>query len=199
MPSADFCARTADLSTAAPGVAAGPGAQISLSKDVNSPCATGPFTSGAEHRGLRCVVPACPLRQPYMVFLFVGSSGLTEASFPRNLAIPQLLRSNAWAILPPMIGGPDNRVPAQGTFTPSVHAHVRRTPVVSGNAGITARFPGGATAPAAAHSAVRSACPTTRQVGSIGFERRVATAPRRKRSPLAHSMDTDRKDRGFRG
>ena len=35
-----------------------------------------------------------------MAFLFVGSSALTEASFPRDLAIPQLLLSNVWAIVP---------------------------------------------------------------------------------------------------
>src|SRR5207249_1460109 len=34
-----------------------------------------------------------------MVFLFVGSSALTEASFPRHLAVPQLLLSSAWAML----------------------------------------------------------------------------------------------------
>jgi hypothetical protein len=34
-----------------------------------------------------------------MIFLFVGSSGLTEASFPRHLAIPQLLLSNVSVIL----------------------------------------------------------------------------------------------------
>jgi hypothetical protein len=27
-------------------------------------------------------VPACPLRQPYMVFLFVGSSALTGGFLP---------------------------------------------------------------------------------------------------------------------
>src|SRR2546426_8682547 len=37
-----------------------------------------------------------------MIFLFVGSSGLTEASFPRDLAIPQLLLSSACVILLPM-------------------------------------------------------------------------------------------------
>jgi hypothetical protein len=35
-----------------------------------------------------------------MIFLFVGSSGLTEASCPRDLAIPQLLLSNVSIILP---------------------------------------------------------------------------------------------------
>jgi len=35
-----------------------------------------------------------------MIFLFVGSSGLTEASSPRHLAIPQLLLSNVSIILP---------------------------------------------------------------------------------------------------
>jgi len=71
-----------------------------------------------------------------MVFLFVGSSGLTEASFPRNLAIPQLLLSSAWGT-PPRYERPDDRVPAQGTFTPSVHAHVRRTPGAAPNGGPT--------------------------------------------------------------
>jgi hypothetical protein len=32
--------------------------------------------------GLRGVVPACPFRQPYMVFLFVGSSALTCGFLP---------------------------------------------------------------------------------------------------------------------
>jgi len=41
-----------------------------------------------------------------MFFLFVGSSGLTEASFPRNLTIPQLLRSKVWAIVPFVMKGP---------------------------------------------------------------------------------------------
>jgi hypothetical protein len=35
-----------------------------------------------------------------MTFLSVGSSGLTEASFPQDLAISQLLLSNVWVILP---------------------------------------------------------------------------------------------------
>src|SRR5213082_2934418 len=69
--------------TATPdGGATEPGAQVSLSKDANSRCTAGPFISGAEHRAALCraslsVVPACPFRQPYMIFLFVGSSGLT--------------------------------------------------------------------------------------------------------------------------
>jgi len=37
-----------------------------------------------------------------MIFLFVGSSCLTEASFPQDLAIPQLLLSSACVILLPM-------------------------------------------------------------------------------------------------
>jgi hypothetical protein len=39
---------------AAPGVAAVPEAQISLSKNVNACCAAGSFTSGVEHRTLLC-------------------------------------------------------------------------------------------------------------------------------------------------
>jgi len=41
-----------------------------------------------------------------MIFLFVGSSGLTEASFPRRLATPQLLLSNVWIIVPLVMRGP---------------------------------------------------------------------------------------------
>ena len=82
------------------------------------------------------MVPACPLRQPYMVFLFVGSSGLTEASFPRNLAIPQLLLSSAWAILPlVMRASPTTVFPHRGLsphqFTPMSGAHQ----VAAANAG----------------------------------------------------------------
>ena len=39
---------------AAPGVAVVPEAQVSLSKNVNSCCATGPFTSGTERGALLC-------------------------------------------------------------------------------------------------------------------------------------------------
>ena len=42
------------LLTAAPAVADGLGPQVSLSKDVNSRCTTGPFISGAEHRTALC-------------------------------------------------------------------------------------------------------------------------------------------------
>ena len=65
------------LLTAAPAVAGGLGLQVSLSKNVNSCCTTGPFifrrrpgyggTRPELNSGLRCVVPARPLRQPYMV------------------------------------------------------------------------------------------------------------------------------------
>ena len=77
--------------------------------------------------GLRCVVPACPLRQPDMVFLFVGSSALTEASFPRDLAIPQLLLSNVWIILPLITRNPMTVFIHRGLsphqFTPMSGAH----------------------------------------------------------------------------
>jgi len=45
---------------------------------------------------------------------FVGSSGLTEASSPRDLAIPQLLRSKVWAIVPFVMKGPTT------VFTPNL-------------------------------------------------------------------------------
>ncbi len=47
-------ARRISRSAAPGGCATGPGVQISLSKDVNSPCATAPFTSGTEHEALLC-------------------------------------------------------------------------------------------------------------------------------------------------
>jgi len=37
---------------------------------------------------------------PLLMLLFVGSSALTGGFLPRDLAIPQLLRSNVWAIVP---------------------------------------------------------------------------------------------------
>jgi hypothetical protein len=73
------------LLAAAPVVADRFGLHVSLSNNVNSRCTTGPFISGVEHGaapGLRPVVRARPLRQPYMVFLFVGSSALTGSFLP---------------------------------------------------------------------------------------------------------------------
>src|SRR5262245_57482049 len=68
-----------------------------------------------------------------MIFLFVGSSGLTEASSPRDLAIPQLLLSSAWAIVPTMQANPMTVFPHRGLsphqFTPMSGAHrLHRTP-----------------------------------------------------------------------
>jgi hypothetical protein len=62
-----------------------------------------------------------------MVFLFVGSSALTEASFPRDLAIPQLLLSSACAIVLTMKASPTAVFPHRGLaphqFTPMSGAH----------------------------------------------------------------------------
>ena len=72
-------------------------------------------------------MPAYPFRQPYMVFLFVGSSALTEASFPRDLAIPQLLLSSACAIVLTMKASPTAVFPHRGLaphqFMPMSGAH----------------------------------------------------------------------------
>src|SRR5205823_9952189 len=77
--------------------------------------------------GFCCVVPACPFRQPYMIFLFVGSSGLTETSFPRDIAIPQLPRSSTCVILLPMKASRTTVFTYAGTlprqFTPMSGAH----------------------------------------------------------------------------
>src|SRR5207302_4144818 len=68
-----------------------------------------------------CSVSLC------MIFLFVGSSGLTEASFPRNLAIPQLLLSSACAILLTMKASRTTVFPHRGLsplqLTPMSGAH----------------------------------------------------------------------------
>jgi len=53
-PTAPVCSARRPLLDAAPGVATEPGEQISLSKDVNSACANGPFTSGPEHWAWLC-------------------------------------------------------------------------------------------------------------------------------------------------
>jgi hypothetical protein len=62
-----------------------------------------------------------------MVFLFVGSSALTEASFPRDLAIPQLLLSSAWTIVLTMKASATAVFPHRGftphQFTPMSGAH----------------------------------------------------------------------------
>jgi hypothetical protein len=76
-----------------------------------------------------------------MIFLFVGSSGLTEASYPRNLAIPQLLLSSACAMLPTMKASGMAVFPHRGLaprqLTPMSGAHkITRT-----NAGGPLQFP----------------------------------------------------------
>src|SRR5438445_13193037 len=62
-----------------------------------------------------------------MIFLFVGSSGVTEASFPRDLAIPQLLLSSACAILLTMKASRTTVFPHRGLsplqLTPMSGAH----------------------------------------------------------------------------
>ena len=75
-----------------------------------------------------------------MIFLFVGSSGLTEASYPRNLAIPQLLRSSACAKLRTMKANRLAVFPHRGLsprqLTPMSGAHKATAP----NAAMTLLF-----------------------------------------------------------
>ena len=70
-----------------------------------------------------------------MIFLFVGSSGLTEDSYPRNLAIPQLLRSSAHAVVPTITASPTAVFPRRGLaphqFTPMSGAHKAKAPARS--------------------------------------------------------------------
>ena len=114
------------LLDAAPDPAAGLGDQISLSKDANSACTTAPFTSEAEPRAWLCgaSLPAPSAGYGISVRRFTG---LTAASFPRDLAIPQLLLSSASAILPTMTVGRTAVFPHRGLsphqFTPMSGAH----------------------------------------------------------------------------
>jgi len=70
-----------------------------------------------------------------MAFLFVGSSGLSLASFPSDLAIRQLPCSSVNAILLPVKDSPTAVFPHEGTSTLPVHAHVRRTKITGAKAG----------------------------------------------------------------
>jgi hypothetical protein len=112
--------------SAAPGVAAVLGAQISLSKDVNSACATAPFTSGGEHRAWLCGA-SLPAPSALDGISVRRLTGLTAASFPRDLAIPQLLPSSASAILLPDSENKMTVFPHRGLaphqFTPMSGAH----------------------------------------------------------------------------
>jgi len=78
-----------------------------------------------------------------MVILFVGSSALTEASFPRKLAIPQLLLSSACAIVLTMKASPTAVFPHWGLgphqFTPMSGAHEPAPP----NPAIASELQGG--------------------------------------------------------
>ena len=114
------------LLDAAPDPAAGLGEQISLSRDANSACASAPFSSGGEHRVLRCGA-SLPAPSAWNGISVRRLTGLTAASFPRNLAIPQLPYSIACAILLPMQASLMTVFLRAGTSTPPVRAHVRRT------------------------------------------------------------------------
>ena len=128
------------LLDAAPDATAGLGEQISLSKDVNSACATAPFTSGGEHGTSLC---GASLPAPSAGYGISGRrfTGLTAASFPRDLAIPQLLLSSASAILPTMTVGRTAVFPHRGLaphqFAPMSGAHKITGP----NAGGPRQFP----------------------------------------------------------
>ncbi len=139
----------------APTVAGEPALQVSLSKDVNSCCTTGPFISGAEHGAAPC--GAC---SPTPSTLY-GLSVRRLISF--DLRLPSHGASRLRGCFGLVLGSccphyerqPD-RVPAQGTFTPSVHAQVRRTPVVAADAGRMSRRFSVAAGQARLHSALGS-------------------------------------------
>jgi hypothetical protein len=114
------------LLDAVPDALAGPPGQISLSKDANSACATAPFTSGGEHRASLCGA-SLPAPSALNGISVRRLTGLTAASFPRDLAIPQLLLSSAYAILRTMKPGRMAVFPHRGLaphqFAPMSGAH----------------------------------------------------------------------------
>src|SRR5688572_13482113 len=129
------------LLASAPAVADGLGLQVSLSKNVNSCCTTGPFISGAEHWAALCRASS-----PAPSTLY-GLSVRRLISFDRWLPSHETSRSRSCfgLVLGPSSdheGQSDSGVPAQGTCTPSVHAHVRRTPAAP-NPAIASRLHAG--------------------------------------------------------
>ena len=63
-----------------------------------------------------------------MVFLFVDSSALTGGFLPTGPRDPAVASVKCLGQTDSRYESQPDRIPAQGTFTPSVHAHVRRTP-----------------------------------------------------------------------
>jgi len=114
------------LLDAAPGVATGSGGQISLSKDANFACATAPFTSRADTGASLCCA-SLPAPSALNGISVRRLTGLTAASFPRDLAIPQLLLSSASAILQAVKPGRMAVFPHRGLsphqFAPMSGAH----------------------------------------------------------------------------
>ena len=113
--------------TAAPSVAGGLGAQISLSKDENSCCATGPFISGTEHGALLC---GASLPVPSTLY---GLSVRRLISFDRWLPSHETSRFRScfglvlWAKLTPVMRASLTAFPYRGLsphqFTPMSGAH----------------------------------------------------------------------------
>jgi hypothetical protein len=116
------------------------GRQVSLSKDVNSRCTTGPFTSGAEHRAALCCA-----RSPAPSTLY-GLSVRRLISFDRWLPSHETSRFRScfglvlWAKLSPVMRASLTAFPYRGLsphqFTPKSGAHNRS----GADAGRSSRF-----------------------------------------------------------
>ena len=96
--------------------------QTSPNKSMNCQCTTAAFTLSPVPGGLRHLVLTRPETEPSMRFLFDGSHLCTRASFRPPLA-KRPLPSASSCVCPTRT----DQVLLQGTFTPSVHAHVGRT------------------------------------------------------------------------
>jgi hypothetical protein len=116
------------LLDAAPDPVAGPGEQTSLSKDANFPCATAPFTSGAEHRTLLCWAGLSAPSALYGVSvrrLIKFEVGFLPTG-PRDPAAALLYRLRHPAA---HAGQPDDSVPARGDFHPASSRPCQAHPV----------------------------------------------------------------------
>src|SRR5580765_2669979 len=118
------------LLPAAPAVAGRPRLQVSLSKDVNSRCTTGPFISGAEHRTALC---RASLSAPSTLY---GLSVRRLISFDRWLPSHETSRFRSCFGL--MFGPsclsyerPDDRVPRRGVNPKRNFLHRRGSPLLA--------------------------------------------------------------------
>jgi len=103
--------------------------QISPDKNVNFRDTTAAFTPFPRTQGFVHVVQTHPETRPCMLFLFVGSSLCTPASFGRSLTVPPLPSASTCANVKITFAGFTYRGLSPHKFTPmpGVHNFVKRS------------------------------------------------------------------------